>query len=86
MYDISFAENENLLAQRLRQFTTESDITGVVLFSGFIRFSTGRQTCPNPDSPNKGGEFPKGNDPNAMQVMIDELGMTREEGVVLLGE
>lgn len=51
-----------------------------------IPFSIGRQTCSNPDNPNKRARFPEGDDPKGLQVLMSEFGLRRDEAIALLGK
>lgn len=51
-----------------------------------IRFRLGRRDCANPDRPQKNAEFPEGDDPNAIIVLQEEFGITREQAIALLGK
>jgi len=50
-----------------------------------IPFKIGRRTCAQPDNPQKNARFPDGEDPNALQVLRTEFGLTEGETVALMG-
>jgi len=61
-------------------------VSEFILLIDVIKFKPGRETCEDPDKPNKGGDFPEGDDPNAIEVMMRELKITKREAVALMGK
>lgn len=49
-------------------------------------FRIGRVTCDNPDQPDKMLEYPKGSDPHALELLMEEFNLQRYEAVALLGK